>query len=68
MHVQSISLRREKEVGKLLNTEAKAWLEEQMQHKSKWALAYDEGGFRYGIMTMNASESFNKVFRGVQAY
>ena len=31
----------------------------------KWALAYDEGGFRYGIMTTNSSEFFNRVFTGV---
>ena len=38
-----------------------------MQHKSKWALAYDEGDFRYGIMTTNSSESFNRVFTRVRA-
>jgi len=27
---------RKKELDKLLKTEAKTWLEEQMQHKSKW--------------------------------
>ena len=27
--------------------------------KDKWALAYDEGGKRYGIMTMNNAESLN---------
>jgi hypothetical protein len=42
-------------------------LEEQMQYKSKWALAYDEGDFRYGIMTMKMFESFNKVFWGVRS-
>ena len=34
---------RKKELDKLLKTEAKTWLEEQMQHKSKWALAFDGG-------------------------
>ena len=29
------------------------------------ALAFDEGGFRYVIMTTNMLESFNNVFRGV---
>ena len=38
-----------------------------MQHKSKWALAYDEGGFWYFIMTTNSSESFNRVFTRVRA-
>jgi hypothetical protein len=31
------------------------------------ALAYDEGGFRYGIMTTNSSEFFNCVFKGVRS-
>ena len=38
-----------------------------MEHKAKWALAYDKGGFRYGIMTTNSSESFNRVFIGVRS-
>jgi hypothetical protein len=38
-----------------------------MENKAKWALAYDEGGFRYGIMTTNSSESFNRVFKGVRS-
>jgi hypothetical protein len=36
-----------------------------MQHKDKWALTFDEGGCRYGIMTTNAPELFNKVFKGI---
>jgi hypothetical protein len=31
------------------------------------ALAYDEGGFRYDIMTTNSSEFFNCVFKGVRS-
>jgi ABC-type lipoprotein release transport system permease subunit len=31
------------------------------------ALAYDEGGFWYGIMTTNSSESFNHVVKGVRS-
>jgi hypothetical protein len=50
----------------MLNQVGKAWLEGQMDHKAKWALAYDEGGFRYGIMTTNSLESFNHVFKGVR--
>ena len=42
----------------MVNEAGKAWLEAQMEQKAKWALAYDEGGFRYGIMTTNSSESF----------
>jgi len=29
------------------------------------ALSFDEGGFRYVMMTTNMLESFNNVFRGV---
>ena len=38
-----------------------------MEQKAKWALAYDEGDFRYGIMTSNSSEYFNRVFTGVRS-
>ena len=38
-----------------------------MEQKARWALAYDEGGFRYGIMTTSSSESFNCVFTRVQS-
>ena len=38
-----------------------------MEHKAQWALAYDEGGFRYGIMTTNSLESFNHVFTRVRS-
>jgi hypothetical protein len=30
-------------------------------------LAYDKGDFRYGIMTTNMSESFNRVFTSVRS-
>jgi len=55
------------ELDKMLNQAGKAWLDQQMENKVKWALAYDEGGFRYGIMTTNSSESFNHVFKGVRS-
>lgn len=55
------------ELDKMLNKDGKEWLEQQMGEKEKWALAYDEGGYRYGIMTTNTSESFNHVFKGVRA-
>jgi hypothetical protein len=51
----------------MVNEASKAWLEAQMENKAKWALAYDEGGFRYNIMTTNSSESFNCVFKGVRS-
>jgi hypothetical protein len=54
-----------RELDKVMNQADKAWLDEQMEHKAMWALAYDEGGYRYGIMTTNSSESFNRVFTGV---
>jgi hypothetical protein len=34
-----------------------------MPQRDKWALAFDVGGLRYGVMTTNCSESFNKVLR-----
>jgi hypothetical protein len=55
-----------RELEKVMNQVAKAWLDEQMEQKAKWALAYYEGSFRYGIMTTNSSESFNRVFVGVR--
>jgi hypothetical protein len=33
-----------KELEKILNNDAKAWLFEQLLEKSNWALAFDEGG------------------------
>ena len=51
----------------MLNAAEKAWLEAQMKQKAKWVLAYDDGGFRYGIMTTNSSESFNRVFTRVRS-
>ena len=38
-----------------------------MEHKTQWVLAYDEGGFRYGIMTTNSSKSFNRIFTRVRS-
>jgi hypothetical protein len=54
-----------KELEKILNDDAKAWLFEQLPEKSKWALAFDEGGSRYGIMTINISEVFNFILKGI---
>jgi hypothetical protein len=56
-----------RELDKMLNQAGKAWLEYQMEQKAKWALTYDEGGFRYNIMTTNSYESFNHVFTGVRS-
>ena len=38
-----------------------------MEQKAQCPLAYDEGGFRYGIMTTNSLESFNRVFTRVRS-
>ncbi|KAK3151475.1 hypothetical protein QOZ80_3AG0246370 [Eleusine coracana subsp. coracana] len=35
-----------KELEKLLNDDAKKWLWDQMREKEKWALAFDDGGYR----------------------
>ena len=51
----------------MVNKARKAWLETQMKQKAQWALAFDEEGFRYGIMTTNSSKSFNHVFTGVRS-
>ena len=42
-------------------------VEVTMPQRDKWALAFDVGGLRYGVMTTNCSESFNKVFKGIRA-
>ena len=55
------------ELQKVLNSRAKLWLHDQMSQKEQWALAFDTGGLRYGVMTTNSSESFNKVFKGIRA-
>jgi hypothetical protein len=55
------------ELHKVLNDRAKRWLEDQMPQRDKWALAFDAGGLRYGVMTTNSSESLNKVFKGIRA-
>jgi hypothetical protein len=54
-----------KELEKILNDDAKAWLFDQLLEKFKWALPFDDGGSRYGIMTMNISEVFNFVLKGI---
>jgi transposase-like protein len=56
-----------KELKKILNDDAKAWLFEQLSEKSKWTLAFDEGGSRYGIMTTNILEVFNFVLKGIRS-
>jgi hypothetical protein len=50
---------------KVLNNDVNAWLFEQLLEKSKWALAFDDGGFRYGVMTTNISQVFNFFLKGI---
>jgi hypothetical protein len=52
---------------KILNDDVKAWLFEHLLEKSKWALTFDEGSSRYGIMTTNISEVFNFVLKGIRS-
>jgi transposase-like protein len=56
-----------KELEKILKYNVNAWLFEQLPRKSKWALAFDEGGSRYGIMTTNISEVFNFVLKCIRS-
>ena len=56
-----------KDLEKILNDRAKEWLKGEMADKSKWALAFDKGGKRYGIMTTNNLESLNNVFKGIRS-
>jgi hypothetical protein len=55
------------EQQKVLNVRAKSWLPDQMPQRDKWALAFDARGLRYGVMTTNSLELFNKVFKGIRA-
>ena len=55
------------ELQKVLNARAKSWLEDQMPQRDKWALTFNARGLRYSMMTINSSESFNKVFKGIRA-
>jgi hypothetical protein len=56
-----------KELEKVLNDDANAWLLEQLPEKSKWALAFDEGGSRCGFITTNILEVFTFVLKGIHA-
>ena len=41
------------------------WIEHE--RKEKWALLFDEGGARYGIITTNLAEVYNWVLCGVRS-
>jgi transposase-like protein len=56
-----------KELEKILNNDAKAWLFEQLSEKSKWVLAFQDGGSQYGVMTTNISEVFNFILIDIRS-
>jgi hypothetical protein len=56
-----------KELEKIFNDDAKAWLFEQLPEKFKWAFAFDEGDFRYGIMITIMSEVFNFILKDIHS-
>ena len=43
------------------------FLSRHIELRTKWARAYDEDGRRYGQMTSNMAECFNRVLKGVRA-
>ena len=50
-----------------LNDKGQNFLNNHIQKNHLWARAFDEGGRRYGQMTSNMAECFNKVLKGVRA-
>jgi hypothetical protein len=40
---------------------------EQLSEKSKWALTFDDGGYRYRVITTNISDVFNFVVKGIHS-
>jgi hypothetical protein len=56
-----------KELEKILNDDAKAWLFENLPEKSKWALTFDDGGSGYGIMTTNILDVFIFILKGIRS-
>ena len=67
MHTEKDFQEKLVDLEKEMNEIAKEWLKGEMVDKDKWALAYDEGGKRYCIMTTNNSESLNNVFKGIRS-
>jgi hypothetical protein len=51
----------------ILNNDENAWLFEQLLEKSKWTLAFDEGGPRYRIMTTNILKVFTFVLKAIHS-
>jgi len=54
-----------RKLKELMNEDATEWLEQHMDNKSKWALAFDDGS-RYGTCNTNVSEVLNKVLKGIR--
>jgi transposase-like protein len=54
-----------KELEKILNDDANAWLFEQLTEKSKWALTFNKGSSRYGVVTTNILEVFNFMLKSI---
>ncbi|KAE8821244.1 hypothetical protein D1007_00628 [Hordeum vulgare] len=53
--------------NKKLDAGGLEFLNRHIQLRPKWARAYDEDGRRYGQMTSNIEECFNRVLKGVCA-
>ena len=54
-------------VNKKLDAGGLEFLNRHIELRAKWARAYDEDGRRYGQMTSNMAECFNRVLKGVRA-
>ena len=49
------------------NAQGKTFLHKHFAEKGYWAQAFDEDGSRYGNMTSNMAEIFNKVLKGIRS-
>jgi hypothetical protein len=49
------------------NEKGKEFLKGLMGEKEKWAPSYDKGGKHCGYMTINMTEIFNSIWRGVRS-
>jgi hypothetical protein len=51
----------------MTNDGGKEFLRRHLDLRHKWARAFDEHGRRFGAMTSNMAECFNKVLKGIRA-
>ena len=51
---------------KKLDPGGQDFINRHIQHRNKWARAFDEDGRRYGQMTSNMAECFNRVLKGAR--